>query len=409
MRTPPRELIVISFAVALTLLGDSLLYAVLPAIWHKIGLELWMVGALLSANRFIRFLTNPLAGRLVERFGLRKPFLTAVFVAAITTATYGISSGFVVFLIARCFWGACWSVLRLGGFLSALGLSTSKNQGYHLGFFTGFTRIGTLAAVLVGSFLVDYIGFSSTVWIFGFLIMVGGIVLLKEPIHDVLPPKPVPLKQPPHEDNSTFLTDRRRWMIYAISCMNGMTGSQLVVATLGLWLFQNFGENIDLFNMTIGVASLSGLLLSGRYLIEVLWSPGAGHLADRFSHIKFILIAMPLLCATMIFFSFQTHLFPGVLAAGVIFLTGTALRVALDATMGEITPPEHRSRVMSWYVNWSDLGNALGPFLAFQLVTSTGLDLVYRGAAILLAGTGLPMLFILRSTSNKMMLGKKME
>ena len=107
MRIPPRELIVISFAVALTLLGDSLLYAVLPAIWHKIGLELWMVGALLSANRFIRFLTNPLAGRLVERFGLRKPFLTAVFVAAITTATYGISSGFVVFLIARCFWGAC--------------------------------------------------------------------------------------------------------------------------------------------------------------------------------------------------------------------------------------------------------------------------------------------------------------
>ncbi|HCQ05105.1 MAG TPA: hypothetical protein DIT99_32590, partial [Candidatus Latescibacteria bacterium] len=64
---------------------------------------------------------------------------------------------------------------------------------------------------------------------------------------------------------------------------------------------------------------------------------------------------------------------------------------------------------ISWYVNWSDLGNALGPFLAFQLVTSTGLDLVYRGAAILLVGTGLPMLFILRSTSNKMMLGKKME
>ena len=85
MRLPPRELMVISLAVALTLLGDSLLYAVLPAIWHKVGLELWMVGVLLSANRFIRFATNPLAGRLVERNGLRTPFLIAVFLAAITT------------------------------------------------------------------------------------------------------------------------------------------------------------------------------------------------------------------------------------------------------------------------------------------------------------------------------------
>jgi MFS family permease len=89
MQYPPRELIVITLAVSLTLLGDSLLYAVLPTIWHKIGLELWMVGALLSANRFIRFLTNPIAGRLVERYGLRKPFMVAVFLAAITTVAYG--------------------------------------------------------------------------------------------------------------------------------------------------------------------------------------------------------------------------------------------------------------------------------------------------------------------------------
>ena len=408
MQYPPRELIVITLAVSLTLMGDSLLYAVLPTIWHKIGLELWMVGALLSANRFIRFLTNPIAGRLVERYGLRKPFMVAVFLAAITTVAYGLTFGFLVFLVARLFWGACWSVLRLGGFLSALGSSNSKNQGFHLGFFSGCTRIGTLAAVLIGSFLVDYIGFSSTVWIFGILIFLGGIILVREPIHDAPVLSPDPIIKTSIEKTTSTLTDRRRWIIYALSCINGMAGSQLVVVTLGLWLFENFGEKIDLFNLSMGVASFTGVLLSGRFLIEVLWAPAAGHLSDRFSRIKFILLAVVIMCVTITFFSYQSDLFFGVLAAGIIFLTGTAFRVAMDAYMGEITPPQQRARVMSWYVNWSDLGNALGPFLAYQLVTLIGLGLVYRGAAIVLIGIGIPLVLILRTTSDQIILSRKL-
>lgn len=396
MRLPPRELIIIALAVALTLLGDSLLYAVLPAIYQKIGLELWMVGVLLSANRFIRFLTNPVAGRVVERFGLRNPFLLAVLMAAVTTVAYGFQAGFVVFLVARFFWGACWSILRLGGILSALGVSSTHDRGYHLGFFSGFTRVGTMAAVLVGSFMVDYFSFSTTVWIFGGLIFLGGLLLLREPLSYSTPPK---TEAPPSNTNPQVRepADPRRWIVYGITCLNGMAGSQLVVATLGLWLLDNFGDKIDIFDMVLGAASLSGILLSGRYLIEVLWSPGAGHLADRVSHTRFIICGVIILAAAMFIFSYVDSLFYGVIFSTVIFLTGTAMRVALDALMGDITPVQNRARVMSWYVNWSDLGNALGPFLAFQLVSLIGLEQVYRTAGILLVCLILPLMLMLRS------------
>ncbi|MGH7819300.1 MAG: hypothetical protein ACREQ9_05975 [Candidatus Binatia bacterium] len=44
---PPRWVIAVSLGAAASLLGDGLLYAVLPVVWREVGLELWMVGVLL--------------------------------------------------------------------------------------------------------------------------------------------------------------------------------------------------------------------------------------------------------------------------------------------------------------------------------------------------------------------------
>jgi hypothetical protein len=63
----PRSLIVVSFAVALSLLGDQMLYAVLPAVHGAVGIPVTAIGLLLSANRLIRLLTNSIAGYVVER------------------------------------------------------------------------------------------------------------------------------------------------------------------------------------------------------------------------------------------------------------------------------------------------------------------------------------------------------
>jgi MFS family permease len=88
MRIPPRWVVAVSLAVAGTLPGDSLLYAVLPIVWSELGLELWMVGVLLSANRLVRLVTNPIAGWCVERTGMRGPFLVAIFASVGTTVAY---------------------------------------------------------------------------------------------------------------------------------------------------------------------------------------------------------------------------------------------------------------------------------------------------------------------------------
>lgn len=56
-----RPIISISVITALALLGDSLLYSLLPLYAGTLGLSTFMVGLLLSANRWVRLVTNSLA------------------------------------------------------------------------------------------------------------------------------------------------------------------------------------------------------------------------------------------------------------------------------------------------------------------------------------------------------------
>src|SRR5919108_1792575 len=117
---PPGPIVVVSLAVALSLLGDSMLYAVLPAQYEAFGLPVAAVGLLLSINRYIRLVSNGLAGRLTDRVGVRVPFLAAALVGALTTVVYGLAPGVAALVMARLLWGGSWSVLRLGGYLTAL-------------------------------------------------------------------------------------------------------------------------------------------------------------------------------------------------------------------------------------------------------------------------------------------------
>ena len=69
MSLPSRWVVAVSVAMAAAILGDSLMYAVLPVRWRDFGLEIAMVGVLLSVNRWARLLTNPIAGWAMGRFG----------------------------------------------------------------------------------------------------------------------------------------------------------------------------------------------------------------------------------------------------------------------------------------------------------------------------------------------------
>ncbi len=395
MRLPPRWVVSVSFAVAAAILGDSLMYAVLPTMYGSLGLKIGMVGILLSVNRFVRLASNPLAGWVVARVGVRGPFVIAVFAAALTTATYGLGLGFAVFLIARAGWGVCWSFLRLGGYLAALDSADDKSRGYYLGFFNGVTRFGSFISVLVGGFMTDIIGFTETVYIFALLTVIGGLLVLRERppdraseamIANAVATKPHGNQ---HVDRLSTRQRRRLGVVSGGAFVQAMAVQGLVTATLGLWLQRQYGDEYGVFFIAIGVASLTGMLLSTRFLFDVLWGPVAGHLSDRHGRITMLLITGSVEAVALICLAFAIGVVWTVVVSIVLFLAATAVKVTLDAAAGDIAPAARRSQTMSWYATWSDFGAAAGPLIGYIIGVGLGLQWLYAGSALLLVCIGL--------------------
>ncbi len=163
----------------------------------------------------------------------------------------------------------------------------------------------------------------------------------------------------------------------------------LVTSTLGSWLQSNYGDDISLVFITIGVASLTGLLLSVRYLSEFLWGPVAGHLSDRLGRVRLMLVAGGIEILGLIGLALAPGVWPVIFISVGLFLSATAAQVTLDALAGDLAPPERRSQTMSTYATWSDLGSAAGPLVGWIIGIGLGLNWMYLGSASTLLIVGL--------------------
>jgi hypothetical protein len=98
----PRPVVVVALITALCLFGDSALYVVLPSRLEVFAVTPAGAGFILGISRYIRVLSNKGAGWAFERFGFHGPFVSAVLLAVLTTASYGFFIGFWPLFVAHC-------------------------------------------------------------------------------------------------------------------------------------------------------------------------------------------------------------------------------------------------------------------------------------------------------------------
>jgi MFS family permease len=343
-----------------------MLYAVLPTYYPEWGLPLFGVGIILSVNRFIRLISNPVAGRWFQRAGPRIPFLTGAFGAVLTTGAYALVHGLVPFIISRLAWGCCWSLIRLGGYTAVLEFSTAGTRGRFMGIFSGVSRLGSLAGTLLGGLLADLVGPRPALGLFTLATAGGGVLAWaglrgagsgagwKAPAADHQPPPGIALRW------------EASYPVYLAGFVSGFLGPGLVTSTLGLVLRESTGG-------IAGIATLTGALLATRWAIDLGFSPTAGYLSDRLGRLRVALAALGAFGAALGALGFIRFLPLVLLAAVLAYLADVALAVVLDALAGDLAPVGARAWAMSVYATFKDLGSASGPLLGYALIGWLGL------------------------------------
>ena len=394
---PGRVLTVTAIAGAV-IMGDSMIYAVLPSNISSFAVSAGLVGVLLSANRFVRLVSNPLADRLFRRFGMERPLALAVVLSIVTTLAYGIGPGFAVLLIARILWGLCYSILRLGGYVTVLEDGRERDRARLMGLSSGGQRAGSIVGVLLGGILFDLTGRLAS-----FSIVAGlGLVALPLVFGIVKKPSPtrsdkaaifisIPMRADAREEGGSFLqgmllgrTSRERdgktvrlLALFLNSFVFYFALGGIVVSTLGFFLSEVLGEDgASVGGWMIGTATLNGALLATNW-IAALGGPILGLFGDRIGRERIILIATPLSICMVLLLAFPGNLALTLLWLPVGFISAATVGASSDALAGDLAPRDRRSTVMSRYATWQDLGSATGPLLGYLALGFASLTWVY--------------------------------
>jgi MFS family permease len=170
---------------------------------------------------------------------------------------------------------------------------------------------------------------------------------------------------------------------------NGFVTSGVVTSTLGLLLKTRYGSTMTLGSVAVGIASITGLLLSSRWAIDFGLGPYLGHLSDRLGRHRVILAAFLTGTLALAVFAGATAFIPLSLAVLVLFISSTALSASLDASLGDLAPAGEQARTIGRYTTFADLGSACGPLLGYALGVWLGFVPMYMlGGCLLLSAAG---------------------
>ena len=354
-----RPVVLIGLAVAFSLFGDVTIYAVLPIYREALGLSPVEVGILLSANRWVRLVTNQIARRVLERRRPQKVFAVALLAGSLITLSYAASPPFLLFLLARMAWGAVWSFIRHTGVMTTIGAGSPERAAGALGIYHGAVEVGYIAGTVAGAALFDVVGFAAAFSIMA-VISAAGVAFDYLGFRHLRPRSGLPAEtrpEPPPRDATTLLRG------FVTTCV----GVGLIVSTLGFTLQQRFGDSVRMGPFVVGIATLNGALIALHYAINSAGSPMLGALVDRLGRRPSEIIAFTVGTAAL----GAAALFPGSPAllplVVVFFLVNVASRLSLTSRAG-LQGPASFSRFMTA----ADLGAAVGPLVGWLVIEQAG-------------------------------------
>ncbi len=399
-----RTISALGISLILALAGDQTLYAVLPVLAASSVYPFAKVGLLLSANRFIRLLSNPIIGSLLNRNTRKKFLLLGLAFGAVSPILYAYgASSFVLFLFGRVIWGVAFSLMYITSVTMVMDITTDENRGWGSGFLQTFYFIGLAVTPLLGGFLNDVVGFKNSLFVCSIL----GVISLAVSwffVDETKPDQALALKQ---ASDSLFTArelirqtgvrirealqvfDKESATAFYLYMLSAFISEGVLMATISLFLVEQYGGQLVLGGIVFQAATIGGAALAYRSITSALSSPLVGWISDRISNPWLTIwfgnlsgiIGLALLALVHHPASLAISLFFIALNSGIIL---TGLPVLLTRKNSA-----NKALLIGWMASSVDVGLTLAPLVSYLLLGWIPLSMLYLLGAILVA-TGLP-------------------
>ena len=365
--------------------GGGVVFPILPNLGAVLGISPFLVGMILSANRFTRIVTNGPAGALIDRIGTRRPFIAGLFIEGVATLGYLVAldsnAPAAWFLLARVLWGVGSAFVFATAYTIAADVSDSGSRGTNMGVIRGGMTLGFPSGLVLGGVVSDQYSVAAA------FILAAAFALLASVIAFLVVPETH--VEEPDSGIAPWSIDTTPATVTVGLVNAGVFFTYLGALFASLVLF--VGDR-DLQLLGYGPQGTSGFLMAVTVLSAAAFMLVGGGLSDRSGH------RLPTLLVFIVVFTggflllADADSIPALLVACVAIGAGQGgTSGPLMALLADVTPNERMGRAMGTNNVLGDVGGGLGPIVALPLIDAFGYSAIYAACAIvpLLAGLGL--------------------
>jgi MFS family permease len=362
--------------------GGGVVFPILPNLGTIIGISPFVVGVILSANRFARILANAPAGSLVDRIGTRKPFVAGLIVEAAAVLGYVVAlrapATELWFVVARLLWGVGSAAVFATAYTIAADVSDGGSRGTNMGVVRGGITLGFPAGLVLGGVVSDVYSIEAA-----FVVAAGFAALASVVAYSLVP--------------ETHVSGRRTaikpWEIdTTLSTLTvGLVNFGLFFAYLGA-LFSTLVLFVDARGILVwgyGPQGSSGVLMAVTVVGASVFMLAGGKYSDMRGRRVPVLVTFLLVSFVGYLLLARADSLAALIAACVMIGAGFGgTSGPLMALLADLTPTDRMGRATGTNNVLGDLGGALGPMVTLPLIDVVGFGPLYVACAVvpLLAG-----------------------
>lgn len=366
--------------------GGGVAFPTIPTLGTVLGISSFMVGIILSVNRFTRLLMNTPAGQILDTVGTRRPMIVGFFVQGLVPFGYVLGlhadalpmSATTTFLLSRALWGIGSAFVFVGAFSTVTHITTEANRGKWVGYMRGGQSLGFPTGLVLGGILTDVYGYQEAFLVAGVAGLFAAFVAFL-----VLPDVAVDVDATSslREVPKLVSGDVRIFTVGAVNFTVRFLFAGILLSTVVLYTREN-GITFSFLSST----GVSGVVMAVSVVFASVTTIAVGRASDGLSNRALLTIpALSLFAA-------------GFVTLGLVpTAVGTAIGVALVgvgvggtnppllAYLGDISPAEDLGKLGGVYNVFGDLGSTLGPLVALPVAARIPVSTEYLGCVVLIA------------------------
>ncbi|MCX2932304.1 MFS transporter [Mycobacterium sp. CVI_P3] len=369
----PREVWLLVGANVVVALGYGVVAPVLPQYARHFGVSISAATFVITAFAFMRLVSAPPAGLLVQRLGERRVYISGLLIVALSTAACALAQSYWQLLLFRSLGGFGSAMFTVSSLGLMIRISPPDARGRVAGLFSSGFLFGSVAGPVLGSLTAGF-GLAAPFVIYGAALLVAAAVVFISLRHSKL------VAADDASDDAVPVRTVLRHRAYRAALFSnfatGWASFGLRIALVPLFVSEVLGKG----------AGYAGLALAAFAIGNISVVIPSGYLSDRIGRRRLLIVGLTVSAATTALVGITTSLpvfLVGAYAAGAA--TGIFVAPQQAAVADVVGNTARGGTAVAVFQMMADLGSIAGSLAVGQIAQRVSFSWAFLISGIILA------------------------